>query len=85
MPRLTCLILILLAGCAKQHPPSKRRRHELVVRGGTILDGSGSEGYVGDVVVDGDRIVYVGKSRGDTAKTVIDAPARQSRPASSTC
>ena len=51
-----------------------------MVRGGTILDGSGSEGYVGDVVVDGDRIVYVGKTRGDTAKTVIDATGKAVSP-----
>jgi N-acyl-D-amino-acid deacylase len=54
--------------------------HDLVVRGGTILDGSGAEGYVGDVVVDGDRIVYVGKSRGDAAKTVIDARGKAIAP-----
>src|ERR1044072_8862540 len=79
MPRLTCLILVLLAGCAKQ-PVGEAPGHDLVVRGGTILDGSGSEGYVGAVVVDGDRIVYVGKSRGDTAKTVIDATGKAVAP-----
>ena len=42
MPRLTCLILILLAGCAKQ-PAVEAPGHDLVVRGGSILDGSGSE------------------------------------------
>ncbi len=73
--RVTCLILVLLAGCAKQ-PPIEAPRHDLVVRGGMILDGSGSEGYVGDVVVDGDRIVYVGKSRGDAGETVIDATGK---------
>ena len=77
--RLTCLFLVLLAGCAKQ-PTVEAPTHDLVVRGGTILDGSGSEGYVGDVVVDGDRIVYVGKSRGDTAKTVIDATGKAVTP-----
>ena len=77
--RLTFLVLIVLAGCAKQ-PAVEAPSHDLIVRGGTILDGSGGEGYVGDVVVDGDRIVYVGKSRGDTAKTVIDARGRRARP-----
>ena len=78
--RLTCLlILALLAGCTAQ-PPAETPRHDLIVRGGTILDGSGSEGYVGDVVVDGDRIVYVGKPRGDTAATVIDATGKAVSP-----
>jgi N-acyl-D-amino-acid deacylase len=79
MPRLTCLILIALAGCAKE-PAVEAPSHDLIVRGGTILDGSGSDGYIGDVVVDGDRIVYVGKSRGDTAKTVIDATGKAVSP-----
>ena len=70
--RLACplLILVSLGGCAKQMPVESPP-HDLVVRGGTILDGSGGSGYIGDVVVDGDRIVYVGKSRGDAGKTVI--------------
>src|SRR4030095_16217107 len=79
MPRLTCLLLVLLAGCAKQ-PAVEAPTHDLIVRGGTILDGSGSEGYVGDVVVDGDRIVYVGKSRGDTARTVVEAKGKAIAP-----
>jgi N-acyl-D-amino-acid deacylase len=54
--------------------------HDLVVRGGTILDGTGAAGYLGDVVVDDDRIVYVGKSRGDAAKTVIDARGKAIAP-----
>jgi N-acyl-D-amino-acid deacylase len=77
--RLICLAVVLLAGCAKQ-PPIEAPSHDLIVRGGTILDGSGSEGYVGDVVVDGDHIVYVGKARGDTARTVIDATGKTVTP-----
>src|SRR5262245_2511461 len=77
--RLTCLLVVLLAGCSRQ-APIEAPPHDLVVRGGTILDGSGSDGYVGDVVVDGDRIMYVGKSRGDTAKTVIDATGKAVSP-----
>jgi N-acyl-D-amino-acid deacylase len=35
----------------------------IVIRGGTIYDGSSSTPIVGDVVVQGDKIVYVGPSR----------------------
>ena len=77
--RLMLLVIVLLAGCTRE-PPAEAPRHDLIVRGGTILDGSGSEGYVGDVVVDGDRIVYVGKTRGDVAQTVIDARGKTVTP-----
>src|ERR1041384_4526652 len=77
--RFTILALLLLTGCAGQ-VPTDPVFHSLVVRGGTILDGSGSQGYVGDVVVDGDRIVYVGKSRGDIGKKTIDATGKAVSP-----
>jgi N-acyl-D-amino-acid deacylase len=44
----------------------------LIVRGATIYDGTGGDGFVGDVAVRGDRIVAVGAVAGDAA-TVIDA------------
>ena len=34
--------------------------HDLVIRGGTIVDGSGGAPYVGDVAIDGKRISLVG-------------------------
>ena len=48
--------------------------YDVLIRNGTIYDGSGSEPYVGDVLINGDRIVSVGgpaaKARG---RTEIDA------------
>lgn len=38
--------------------------HDVVIRGGTIYDGSGAPGVVGDVAIDKDRIVAVGKVAG---------------------
>ena len=35
--------------------------HDLVVRGATVIDGSGAPGFAGDVAVDGDRIVAIGE------------------------
>jgi len=34
--------------------------HDLVIRGGTIFDGTGADGFEGDVAIDGDRIAAVG-------------------------
>ncbi|MFN0098122.1 MAG: twin-arginine translocation signal domain-containing protein, partial [Gemmatimonadaceae bacterium] len=36
-----------------------RRDHSLVLRGGTVIDGSGKPRFAADVAVDGDRIVRV--------------------------
>src|SRR5665213_3519641 len=46
--------------------------HDIVIRGGTIADGTGAETFTGDVAIDGDRIVAVGGKAG-AARRVIDA------------
>ena len=45
---------------------------DLIIRNGTIVDGAGGEPYVGDIAIDGERIVEVGKVEG-TAHREIDA------------
>ncbi|HVV27521.1 MAG TPA: amidohydrolase family protein [Rhizomicrobium sp.] len=50
---------------------------DLLIKGGTIYDGSeGNKGYVGDVAVSGDRIVYVGPHASVTAKRTINAKGK---------
>ena len=34
--------------------------HDLVIRGGTVVDGTGGEPFVADVAIDGDRVSLVG-------------------------
>jgi N-acyl-D-aspartate/D-glutamate deacylase len=45
---------------------------DLIIRGGTIVDGTGGAPYLGDVAIDGDRIVEVGEVSG-SARREIDA------------
>lgn len=45
---------------------------DLVLKGGTIHDGSGRPAYVGDVAITGDRITYVGRSAKIRARRSID-------------
>jgi N-acyl-D-aspartate/D-glutamate deacylase len=45
---------------------------DLIIRGGTIVDGTGEAPFVGDIAIDGDRIVEVGKVTGP-ARREIDA------------
>ena len=46
--------------------------HDLVIRGGTVVDGTGAEKRVADVAIDGDRIVAVGSDVGE-GRREIDA------------
>jgi N-acyl-D-aspartate/D-glutamate deacylase len=46
--------------------------HDVVIRGGTIVDGTGAPAFTGDVAIDGDRIATVGGKLGP-ARRDIDA------------
>lgn len=35
-------------------------KHDLVIRGGTLVDGTGEAPFEGDLAIDGDRITEVG-------------------------
>jgi N-acyl-D-amino-acid deacylase len=48
-------------------------QYDLVIRNGTIYDGSGSAGFVGDVAINGDAIAAIGDLGKATGKTEIDA------------
>ena len=44
--------------------------HDIVIRGGTIVDGTGAPAFQGDVALDGDRIVQVGGKAGPGKREV---------------
>jgi len=44
--------------------------HDIVIRGGTIVDGTGAPASAGDVAIDGDRIVQVGGKAGPGRREV---------------
>ena len=61
---------MLLAGCATTPPQPV---YDVLIRGGTIYDGSGSDPIVGDVAIKDDKIVYVGPRRAVGAAQEVDA------------
>jgi N-acyl-D-amino-acid deacylase len=66
--RLAALaIFVLLAACSKPEPTT----YDLILRGGTIVDGTGAAAYVGDVAVIGDAIAAVG-DLGDAVGTTAE-------------
>ncbi len=49
--------------------------HDLVIRGGTIVDGTGSTPFVADVAIDGDRVTLVGEVKAQ-GREEIDATGK---------
>jgi N-acyl-D-amino-acid deacylase len=60
--------VLFLCACATTSRPT----YDIVIRNGTIYDGSGGEAVRGDVAINGDRIASVGRVDG-AGKTEIDA------------
>jgi N-acyl-D-aspartate/D-glutamate deacylase len=44
--------------------------HDLVIRGGTVVDGTGAPARTADVAVDGDTVVEVGRVTGSAVRTI---------------
>ncbi len=65
--RLPFVLLALVAAACSSGPDV-----DLVLRGGTIFDGSGQPGYVGDVAINADTIVAVGDIGDITGVTEVD-------------
>ena len=67
--------LALLGACATTPAsgPAPSAPYDLLIRGGRIVDGTGSPWYRGDVAIRGDRIVAVGLMPGARARDTIDA------------
>lgn len=47
--------------------------HDLIIRNGTIVDGTGRDPYTADVAIDGDRITTIGELADAAAEREIDA------------
>jgi N-acyl-D-amino-acid deacylase len=68
------LSLLLLALCGST-VAAQQEKYDLLVAGGTVIDGSGAPGYRADVAVRGDRIVRVSRDPlpRESAARVVDA------------
>src|ERR1700686_5049792 len=61
-------------------PAETAAQHDIVLRNGTIYDGSGKSPYTGEVAIDADRITYVGPPRKLSARTEIDVKGQAIAP-----
>ena len=61
--------------------PASAQAYDILIRGGTVFDGSGSAGRAVDIALKGDRIVLVGSApAGATALKTIDATGKYVTP-----
>jgi N-acyl-D-amino-acid deacylase len=66
--RLPVLLLLLVIMACTPTP-----EHDILIRGGTIYDGTGAAPFVGDIAVDGDTIAAVGEVGRARGRIEIDA------------
>ncbi|HET6628472.1 MAG TPA: D-aminoacylase [Woeseiaceae bacterium] len=64
----SALLLLLAAGA-----PASAESYDLLIRDGTVIDGTGGEPYEADIAVEGDTIAAIGDLDDAEAATVIDA------------
>ena len=76
--RSRLIVLAAAAGAAfvlTQHASTRAQpaTYDVIIRGGTVYDGTGAPGRVHDVAVRGDRIAAVGDLSSSTARLVVEA------------
>ena len=67
VPVAALFLAVLLAGC------TPAASYDVIIRGGTVYDGSGGPPYVADVAIDDDVIVAIGDLGDAGAPEIIDA------------
>jgi N-acyl-D-aspartate/D-glutamate deacylase len=75
-------IACVLHGAAQTPAPPDL---DVLLTGGTVVDGTGAPWYRADVGITGDRIARIGRLSDASARTRIDATGLVVAPASSTC
>jgi N-acyl-D-amino-acid deacylase len=78
MQRFAALALAAAAAFVTSAAPAAD--YSVLIRGGTIYDGSGTAPFVGDVALKGDRIAYVGPHAPGRAARTVDATGKAVSP-----
>lgn len=75
-------LALVLTACADglDAPEAKAGHYDVIIRGGTVYDGSGGPGKVTSVAIEDDRIAAIGPLAGAEAETVIDAEGQAVAP-----
>ncbi len=71
-----CLLALILNVLTLAGSPTLQKNaadYDILIRNGSIFDGSGKPAFKADIAIKGDKIVKIGKSLSGTAARVIDA------------
>ena len=63
---ISILVLLTVNACSKPE-------HDIIIRGGTLYDGSGGPAMITDLAIDGDRITVIGDLDGHSGRNEINA------------
>ena len=69
----TLLVPVMVSIVSAEEVSPAPQEFDVIIRNGTVYDGSGGEGRQADVALRGDRIAGVGNFKSATAKVTIDA------------
>src|ERR1044072_2854644 len=69
----TILSTMLLFSFIPSHSDASAPQYDLLIKNGTVIDGSGRARYAADLAVHGDRIAALGKLKNASGKREIDA------------
>ena len=78
--RMIALPCVIAAQCLAAGAGAASPTHDTVIRHGLVLDGSGGAPFIGDVVIDGDRISYVGPHTPGRGRVEVDATGKAIAP-----
>ena len=75
MQKLSAVLaaLLLCAACASPDAAPQAPTFDVVIRGGTVYDGTGAPGRIADVAITGDRIATIGELGSAQARAIVDA------------
>lgn len=74
MKRLLCLVAGLVACTSYTRTAAEPAVvHDIIIRGGTVYDGSGSPARVADIAIDSQKITFVGDLKNQSARQEVDA------------
>ena len=73
---LSALLVVASGLISGANPAAANRTFDVLIRGGTVIDGTGAPGFVADVGLIGDTIAAIGRLDGASAPVVVAAEGR---------